>query len=89
MTLRDRNVRQHTSDGVNEDPSWAPDARHVVFASDRSGARQLWVLDTESGRMRQLTHGAAGVRMPSWSPQSAAATAAPSGAAGSDETGRR
>lgn len=77
MTLRDRNVRQHTSDGVNEDPSWAPDGRHVVFASSRSGTRQLWVLDTESGRMRQLTHGAAGVRMPAWSGM-------PGGAAASD-----
>lgn len=67
MTLRDRNVRQHTSDGTNEDPSWAPDGRHLVFASNRGGSRQLWVLDTESGRMRQLTHGTAGVRMPAWS----------------------
>jgi TolB protein len=67
MTMRDRNVRQHTSDGVNEDPSWAPDSRHVVFASDRGGSRQLWVLDTESGRMRQLTRGTPGVRMPAWS----------------------
>ncbi len=86
MTLRDRNVRQHTSDGVNEDPSFAPDSRHVVFASSRSGARQLWVLDTESGRMRQLTRGEAGVRMPSWSPRMAIPGAADgtSGAAGPD-----
>lgn len=82
MTLRDRNVRQHTSDGVNEDPSWAPDSRHLVFASDRSGTRQLWVLDTESGRMRQLTHGTAGVRMPAWSPRTSAGMTGGSGAAG-------
>ena len=44
-----------TSEGRNEDPSWAPDGRHVVFTSTRSGARQLWVVDVESGRMRQLT----------------------------------
>jgi TolB protein len=67
ITLRDRNVRQHTSDGINEDPSWAPDGRHLVFVSTRSGSRQLWVLDTESGRMRQLTRGASGARMPAWS----------------------
>lgn len=83
MTLRDRNVRQHTSDGINEDPSWAPDARHVVFASDRSGSRQLWVLDTESGRMRQLTHGTAGVRMPAWSPRMATGVSADVGGAAS------
>jgi TolB protein len=68
VNLRDRGLRQLTSDGRNEDPSWAPDGRHLVFVSDRSGVRQLWVLDIESGRTRQLTHGGA-VRMPAWSPR--------------------
>jgi TolB protein len=67
VNLRDRSLRQLTSDGHNEDPSWAPDARHLVFVSDRSGVRQLWVLDIESGRTRQLTHGAS-VKHPAWSP---------------------
>jgi TolB protein len=68
VNLRDRGLKQLTSDGQNEDPSWAPDARHLVFVSDRSGIRQLWVLDTESGRTRQLARGAA-VRLPAWSPR--------------------
>jgi len=67
LALRDRSVRQHTSDGENEDPSWAPDSRHVVFSSTRTGARQLWIVDTESGRLRQLTR-AAGARLADWSP---------------------
>lgn len=66
--LRDRGVKQHTMDGINEDPSWAPDARHLVFTSNRGGSRQLWVLDTESGRMRQLTRGTP-ARMSAWSPR--------------------
>ena len=68
INLRDRSLRQLTSDGRNEDPSWAPDGRHVTFVSNRSGTRQLWVLDIESGRSRQLTRGAA-VRLPAWSPR--------------------
>ena len=68
LDLRDRALRQLTSDGRNEDPSWAPDGRHLVFVSTRGGVRQLWVLDAESGRTRQLTHGAA-VRLPAWSPR--------------------
>jgi TolB protein len=68
VNLRDRSLRQLTSDGRNEDPSWASDGRHLVFVSDRSGVRQLWVLDVESGRTRQLTHGGP-VRMPAWSPR--------------------
>ena len=55
-----------TNDGVNEQPSWAPDARHLVFTSTRTGVRQLWVLDTESNRVRQLTK-SAGSRLASWS----------------------
>jgi TolB protein len=75
--LRDRSVKQHTIDGTNQDPSWAPDARHVVFASTRSGTRQLWVLDTESGRVRQLTHGNVPARYSAWSPRLKAAVAHP------------
>ena len=68
VSLRDRSVKQLTSDGENEEPSWAPDGRHLVFVSDRSGTQQLWVLDVESGRSRQLTRGAR-VRNPAWSPR--------------------
>ena len=68
INLRDRSMRQLTSDGRNEDPSWAPDGRHLTFVSTRTGTRQLWVLDIESGRTRQLTRGAA-VRLPAWSPR--------------------
>jgi TolB protein len=68
INLRDRSLRQLTSDGRNEDPSWAPDGRHLTFVSNRTGVRQLWVLDIETGRSRQLTRGAA-VRLPAWSPR--------------------
>jgi len=67
ISLRDRNVKQLTSDGSNEDASWAPDSRHVIISSTRTGPRQLFVLDTESGRWRQLTQNG-GVRLPAWSP---------------------
>lgn len=68
ITLRDRVVRQLTTEGANEDPAWAPDARHVVVSSTRSGVRQLWVIDTETGRARQLTT-AGGGRLAAWSPR--------------------
>jgi TolB protein len=66
ITLRDRVVRQLTSEGANEDPAWAPDARHVVVSSTRTGVRQLWVIDTETGRARQLT-ASGGSRLAAWS----------------------
>jgi TolB protein len=55
-----------TSEGENEQPSWAPDSRHVVFTSTRTGVRQLWVLDTETFRFRQLTK-SSGSRLAAWS----------------------
>jgi TolB protein len=67
IDVRDRSPKQLTSEGENEDPSWAPDGRHIVFSSTRSGDKQLWILDTESGRTRQLTH-SRGARLAAWSP---------------------
>ncbi|HEY3134131.1 MAG TPA: hypothetical protein VGJ47_05820 [Gemmatimonadaceae bacterium] len=67
IDLRDRVPKQLTSEGENEDPSWAPDGRHIVFTSSRGGDKQLWILDTETGRARQLTH-SRGARLASWSP---------------------
>jgi len=71
ISLRDRSVKQHTSESTNEDPSWAPDGRHLVFTSTRTGVKQLWVLDTESGRVRQLTR-SGGARLAAWSSRLAA-----------------
>lgn len=67
ISLRDRSVKQLTSDGSNEDASWAPDSRHVIFSSTRTGSKQLFVIDSESGKWRQLTRNG-GVRLPAWSP---------------------
>jgi TolB protein len=69
ISLRDRGLKQLTSDGRNEDASWAPDARHLTFTSNRTGVKQLWVLDVESGRTRQLTRGAGDARNAAWSPR--------------------
>jgi TolB protein len=66
INLRDRSMKQLTSDGRNEDPSWAPDSRHMAFTSNRTGVKQLWVLDAESGRARQLTFGSE-ARLAAWS----------------------
>jgi TolB protein len=55
-----------TSGGSNEDPSWAPDGRHLVFAA--SGPEGgLFVADTLSGRIRPLLRGHVD-GLPDWSP---------------------
>lgn len=67
INLRDKEMRRLTSVGENEGPSWAPDARHMAISSTRSGSKQIWILDTLSGRFRQLTQNA-GARLAAWSP---------------------
>jgi tol-pal system beta propeller repeat protein TolB len=67
INIRDKESRRLTSEGENEGPSWAPDGRHLALSSTRGGSKQIWVLDTESGRFRQLTFNA-GARLAAWSP---------------------
>ena len=68
LDVRTRTVRQLTSVGRNEDPTWAPDSRHLAFVSDRSGYRQLWIIDLDTGRIRPLLQ-QSGARLPAWSPR--------------------
>lgn len=67
INVRDKEPRRLTSEGENEGPSWAPDGRHLAISSTRGGSKQIWILDTESGRFRQLTRNS-GARLSSWSP---------------------
>jgi TolB protein len=41
--------------GRNERPSWAPDGRHLVFESTRSGERQIWTMLADGSAAHQLT----------------------------------
>jgi len=63
----DGRVLQLTSEGNNEDPSWAPDGRHLVFIGERTWGRGLFVVDSHTGAIRPLLRGVA-VRVPEWSP---------------------
>jgi TolB protein len=53
--------------GRNERPSWAPDGRHVVFESTRSGTRQIWSMLADGTTARQLTFTGQN-ESPNWSP---------------------
>jgi TolB protein len=60
-------VQQITSQGRSEDPSWAPDGRHVVFSGVREDGMGLYIIDLVTGRIRPLVTGGR-FRMPDWSP---------------------
>lgn len=51
-----------------ESPVWSPDGKQLVFVSQRSGSRQLWLLKQGFGEAVQLTTMRWGVSNPKWSP---------------------
>jgi TolB protein len=53
-------------EGRNERPSWAPDGRHIVFESTRTGTRQIWSMLADGTLARQLTFSSEN-ESPSWS----------------------
>jgi TolB protein len=57
-----------TTGGGCENPTWAPDGRHVVFARSQGGSRSLWVLDADTGSLRPLTAATSQTYNPAWSP---------------------
>lgn len=65
--VRDRKMKKLTTVGENEDPTWSPDSRHIAFTSNRSGAKEIWVMDVQTGRSRQLTRMGGGARLAAWS----------------------
>ncbi len=64
----ERRILTNSSWRNAEDPSWAPDGRHVVFASDKTGVSKLYILDVIEGTFRQLTFGDQPDITPAWSP---------------------
>lgn len=65
----DGSLAEITRDRAQDvDPSWSPDGRWLVFASDRSGVYDLYALDTWQGVLRRLTHLVTGAFQPSISP---------------------
>jgi TolB protein len=56
MDIVNRQLVELTRDaGRNERPSWAPDGRHIVFESTRTGTRQIWSMLADGSLPRQLT----------------------------------
>ncbi len=40
---------------VDDSAAFSPDGQSIVFASERSGTREVWLADAKGGRLRQLT----------------------------------
>ncbi len=53
----------------DDSQQYSPDGKSIAFASTRSGSPEIWLCDSEGGRLRQLTNlGGPLTGMPRWSP---------------------
>ena len=69
MDVASRQLLEVTRDqGRNERPSWAPDGRHLVFESTRTGTRQIWTMLADGSQAHQLTSSGHN-ESPCWSPK--------------------
>jgi TolB protein len=69
MDVATRQIVELTRDSArNERPWWAPDGRHIVFESTRTGTRQIWSMLADGSLPRQLTFEGHN-ESPNWSPK--------------------
>jgi TolB protein len=55
--------------GSGWDPTWSPDGKQILFASDRSGSYQLWIGKLDGSGLTQVSHLPALRGRSDWSPQ--------------------
>ncbi len=56
-----------TEKGMNENPHFAPDDKHIVFSSTRPGQQEIYTMDITGRRQRRLTT-SGGCSNPVWGP---------------------
>ena len=69
LNLKSNQPRQITTQGNNEDPSFSPDGRYLVFSSTRVGKPALFLADVSGEHQVQLTKSGGDDTSPSWSPR--------------------
>lgn len=48
-------------------PRYSPDGSQIAFSSDRSGSHNIWVLERDSGRLRNISKSEQNIYRPTWS----------------------
>jgi TolB protein len=71
MDLRSRQPRQLTpmQDYIDTAACYAPNAREIVFESDRDGTQQLYIMGYDGSGVRRLSRGEGRYSTPVWSPR--------------------
>ena len=64
-----REVRPVAADDAdNEDPSWAPDGRHLVYTKNRQWRSRLYLLDVLTSEQVELPSVEGDASEPAWGP---------------------
>jgi TolB protein len=67
----DGNGLENLSNALGNDlyPAWSHDGSKIVFESDRTGLRQVWIMNADGSGQTQLTFDATRTdQTPEWSP---------------------
>jgi TolB protein len=63
------NLERLTRDqGSNEDPHFSPDGNFLVFSSNRTGQKNIYVMNADGTGVKRLTYGLGNCTQPKWSP---------------------
>lgn len=69
LDLKTKEERSLPRTGNDEDPSWAPDSRHIVYSSERGHKRDLYIMDVYEEAPTKITRGKGNFSSPAWSPK--------------------
>ncbi len=61
-------IRLSESESIDCQPAWSPDGTKIAFTSDRSGNRDIWVMNADGTSPVQVTDNPAADSKPAWSP---------------------
>jgi TolB protein len=65
---RDGGGERRVVSGSGWDPTWSPDGKRILFASDRSGRNQLWAVNLDGTALEQISDLPAIRGRSDWSP---------------------
>ncbi len=65
---RPRLLTTGSAEDLDDTPRWSPDSKRIAFVSNRSGWRNIGVIDVERGATTMLTQSAWDEYNPQWSP---------------------
>ena len=69
LNFKDNKVIQLTYDkAISTVPTWSPNGEKILFVSDKSGSRKLYIMDKDGKNVKLITKNKGSYDKPSWSP---------------------